>query len=360
MTAKVKKPAQRILLKLQHIPLRAYSIAGVLVFAAVATALLVNSRAATPTASLEPEAGSRSGNVIVVSDSVASGGSAVEFGVAEEVCATTGEGGYPLPNLVGYTNSCNTGPRYECTSTLSGLTTSSNGQVIERVCINGSLEIRHDNVTVRDVKIMGTGTYALDIGQNMTVCPSNLRVEFTEVNMINAANMDIGVYQRCKSTVGVHTFDRMEVHNAGRGMMMYGNIVITNSYFYSSRTAEGAHRTSLSTHGGDNFTVTGSTFICVNTGCSSSVNMYSDYAPVTNYLFQSNVLAGGSICLRGGETHSFPNDTHDIRVLNNRFSQVYYPECGSLQEFAQFDESAPGNVRSGNVYHESGLPIPGE
>lgn len=272
------------------------------------------------------------------------------------VPGSTGAGGYPLPNLNGRANACNTGPRYECTHTQGTLITSSHGQVIERVCINGSLEIRHNNVTVRDVTIMGTGTYALDIGQNTSPCPSNLHVSYTEVNMVNAGNMDWGIYQRC---AGGHTFDHLKIHNLGRGMMVYGNLTMTNSYLYSHRTQTGAHRTALSTHGGDNFTVTGNTFICVNTGCSSGVNMYSDYAPVTNYLFQNNLVGGGSICLRGGETHNFPDDTHDIRILNNRFSTLYNPLCGQFQAIGQFDFDGPGNVASGNVYHESGAAIPG-
>lgn len=100
--------------------------------------------------------------------------------------------------------------------------------------------------------------------------------------------------------------------------------------------------------------------MCVGSNCSSSANMYSDYAPMANYLFEDNLLAGGTICLRGGETHTYAAETHDIHVLNNRFSQTYNPKCGVYQAFAQFDEAAPGNIRSGNVYHETGLPIEGE
>ena len=210
---------------------------------------------------------------------------------------------------------------------------------------------------MRDVLVMGTGSYALDIGQNTAICPSNLRVEYTEINMTNAGNMDWGIYQRC---AGGHVFDHITVLYAGRGMMTYGNLTLNQSYIYSNRTETGAHRTAFSTHGGTNFTITGNTLICVNTGCSSSLNIYSDYAPATNVLIQGNLVAGGSICMRGGETHAYATQTRDIRVLNNRFSTVYAPECGTLQAFAQFDESAPGNVRSGNVYYESGLPIPGE
>lgn len=311
----------------------------------------------------ELEAGSRTGNAASVSDTTASSGSAVKFGESAEACETTGPGGYALPDLEGYTNSCNTGVRHECTSTHNGdFTTSADGQVIQDLCIDGSLEIRHNNVTVRDVRIAPTSgqLYLLDIGQGLATCPTGLNVEYTEIDNSSTGNLDWGMYQRCTPATGVHRFDHVKIENIGRGALIEGNIVITNMYIYAQYDAPEAHRTALSSHGGDNFQVSNSSFICVNTNCSSSVNMYSDYAPITNYTLQNNVLSGGSICLRAGSSHTYGADTHDIRILNNRFSTVYAPECGTLQAFAFFDADNPGNVRSGNVWHESGLPVTGE
>lgn len=310
---------------------------------------------------LEAENGDTSGNYEYVSDGTASESSAIMF--RGPGCDTIGAGGYPLPNLEGYANGCNTGPRYECTSTHTGnFTTSSDGQVVEGICIDGSLRINHNNVTVRDVKIAPTSArlYLLDIGRNMEVCPTNLLVEYTEVDNSGVGNLDWGVYQRCKGDTGLHTFDHLKVHNIGRGMLIEGGIVITNSYIYSNYTTPEAHRTALSSHGGDGYVVQNNTFICVNTGCSSALNMYSDYAPVTNYLMEENVLAGGSICLRAGSSHTYGEFTENIKIFNNRFSTVYAPECGTLQAFAFFDADNPGNERSGNVWHESGLPVTGE
>lgn len=342
----------------------------VLKFAAVIAILLLGSAvtyaAITGYKSIETENGSLTGNASTVADASSSSGNAVKFGTEEtdpgggDDCTvpTVGAGGYPLPDLTGRANPCNTGPRYECTSTYTGsFATSSDGQVIDRMCINGELRVNHDNVTIRDTKIVSGGLYGLDIGRDSSTCPANTLIEYVEIDKSPASGIPWGTYQRCP---GGQTYDHIKMHNVGRGMMIYGNITVTNSYIYSHLTTEGAHRTGISTHGGDNFTVTGNTFICVNTGCSSSVNMYSDYAPVTNYLLQNNLVAGGSICIRGGQTHTYPNDTHDIRILNNRLSTIYAPECGTLQALAQFDSSAPGNVRSGNVWHETGLPITGE
>lgn len=105
--------------------------------------------------------------------------------------------------------------------------------------------------------------------------------------------------------------------------------------------------------------LTNNTFILVNTGCSSAVSICSRLAPATGVLIEGNVIAGGAICLRGGETHEYAKQTRDIRVVGNRFSTRYAPECGAQQALAQFDDSGTGNLRSANVWHESGLPLNG-
>lgn len=343
----------------------------------------------------ESEAGTRTGNVAIVPDTSASGGAAVQFGETSVACATTGPGGYALPNLEGYANSCNTGARHACTSTHTGtFSTSSNGQVIQDMCIQGTLRINHDNVTIRDVTIAPTSPviYLVDIGRNFVslgtapACPVGLNIEHTTIDYSAVGETDWGVFQRCHPATGVHRFDHVKIENIGRGMLMGsdpcstgtvdgncngtlnldytgGNLTMTNSYIYAQYSAAGAHRSGLSTHGGDNYTVTGNTFICAGTNCSSSANLYHDYWAVSDYTFQNNVVAGGSICLRAdisdANLAAFGPLIHDIKVLNNRFSTVYAPECGSLQAFIFYGD-APGNVRSGNVWHESGLPVTGE
>lgn len=245
-----------------------------------------------------------------------------------------------------------TGPRYASTATHGSMTTTTDGQIIEGITINGSLDIRHNNVTVRDVTINGNGTYALDIGQDTSPCPSGIRIEYSDVNMANAPPNSMPIYSRCGGAIA---FDHIAVYNSGRALRITSNTTITNSFFSSTRTWEGAHRAALSTHGGSNFVVKNNTFICELRGCSSAVNMYSDDAPVTDYLFAGNLLATtGAYCLRGGASHNYPDDTANIRIVDNAFSTRFNAKCGQYGAIAQFDTSAPGNISAGNYYHESG------
>jgi hypothetical protein len=68
---------------------------------------------------------------------------------------------------------------------------------------------------------------------------------------------------------------------------------------------------------------------------------------------QRNTLAGGSQALVGGQDPG----SHDVRVLDNTFSRLYYPTCGSLAPVRSFDLTEPGNQWSGNVWVDTGLPV---
>ena len=110
-------------------------------------------------------------------------------------------GGFPTLHV------SDSGHDFRITEHMDSMTTTYNGQVIERVRINGSLDIKHNNVTVRDVVILGTGNYTLDIGQDTSSCPSGLTVEYVEIDMINAPDdASMPVRQRCP---GGHTFDHL-------------------------------------------------------------------------------------------------------------------------------------------------------
>ena len=63
-------------------------IAFIFIFVVIGTVFLLAARAATSTASLEPESGTLSGNVSTIIDSTASNGSAVQFGTSSSSCPT--------------------------------------------------------------------------------------------------------------------------------------------------------------------------------------------------------------------------------------------------------------------------------
>ena len=256
----------------------------------------------------------------------------------------------------GWPSPSSTGPRASSTRTTGSLSSSKNGEVISRVTVNGNLTIRHDNVTVSDVVVNGTNTYMINVKRKANgSCPSNVRIEYTEVNGAHAAENDIPLYSPCG-----YIFDHGYVHNVGRTSRLVQNTTVSNSYIFSNRTgSSGAHRGAVGTNGGSNNQIINNVLMCEGVGCSAAIPMYGDFAPVNGLLVQHNLLATtGSYCAYGGSVPSKPYPLgSNIRFIDNHFSTRYFSTCGRYGTVTGFDNGVRGNVWSGNVWQETGRAV---
>lgn len=269
--------------------------------------------------------------------------------IAGPVSLHVGAPSWPTPR--------STGPRTAPTRTSGSLTSSRTGQVISGLTVNGRLTIRHDNVTVRDVIVNGTGTYMLQVLRTASGrCPTNVRIEYTEINGANASESDIPLYSpHCG-----YIFDHGHIHNVGRSSRLVNNTTISNSYIFSDRTgSSGSHRGAVGINGGSNNRIVNNVLMCQGTGCSAAIPMYGDFGPVDGLLVQHNLLATtGSYCAYGGSIDSkpYPNGSY-IRFINNHFSTKYFNTCGRYGPISGFENGVRGNVWSGNIWHESGRAL---
>jgi hypothetical protein len=255
----------------------------------------------------------------------------------------------------GFPTPATTGPRSSATATQGSISTSTNGQVIERLTVNGQVTIQHDNVTVRDVTVMGTGTYMIYIRPKANgQCPTNVQIEYVEINGQNAPASAIAVYG---AGCGF-TFDHGEIRNTGKGLRLTNNATVSNSYVYTARTWDGAHRTAIGNNGGSNLRVINNALYCELTGCSSAVSFYGDFAQVDNVLIQGNLMSTtGRYCIHGGSVSSKPYpDGTNVRILDNHFSTSLGARCGVSGPVTSFDDGVRGNQFSGNIWHETGQP----
>jgi hypothetical protein len=243
------------------------------------------------------------------------------------------------------------------TRSTGNLSSSAAGQVISRVTVNGRLTIRHDDVTVRDVTVNGTGTYMIQVVEKADgTCPRNVRIEYTEINGANAAENDIPLYSpHCG-----YVFDHGYVHDVGRSSRLVHGTTISNSYIFSNRTgSSGAHRGAVGINGGTDNQIVNNVLMCEGVGCSAAIPMYGDFAPVNGLLVQHNLLATtGSYCAYGGSIDSKPYpDGSNIRFVDNHFSKRYYGTCGRYGPVSGFDNGVRGNVWTGNVWDGTKKPV---
>jgi len=82
--------------------------------------------------------------------------------------------------------------------------------------------------------------------------------------------------------------------------------------------------------------------------------LFGDFAAIQYVLIQNNLFTtGGSYCIYGGSHPSkpYPNG-NNIRYIDNHFSTAVSALCGGYGPVAYFSTTNPGDVWTGNVWHD--------
>lgn len=338
--------------------------AGVVAFALVGTILLVGSHAATPTVSFEAEGGVRTGNGSLVSDSGASGGSAVKFSSAASSCPVSTPnkpdgpdpwgGCFPGPLSTGvpsgtalttYTGSC----------TISAPNTTIDSKNVN--CLSSDLVIAAANVTIKNSKI--SGRVVLD-NDNANVNSWSLTVQDTEI--------DGGVQQLPALGTANLTVIRANVHGGETAIQCEEKSTTCNvqdSYLHGQQLPVNAqwHLGGMLSDGGGPINVTHNFIVCdqpavynPDGGCTGDFNMIPNFATAHNVtatynLFGSNISS--AYCTYGGDkpTSSYPHGNH-IVYQNNIFQKGTNGLCAGYGPVADFNFSGTGNVWINNKYDD--------
>jgi hypothetical protein len=230
---------------------RKRAIIFVVAFATIGTILLLLTRAATPTAHFETESANLSGNATIVSDTQASGGQALQFNAPT---TPPPSGSSRCPAFPAFPDANCTGTLPNITRTNSGsITTSQPGQVIQNVNVTGSIQVNHDNVIIRNVRVSQPGGVAIAITPGAT----GTLIEDCELNGTGSPTSDEAVQYTN------YTIRRCNIYGFGEGPRMNGNVTIEDNYMHDfvDYSHLDAHQDGVQTTSGSNMTVRHNTII---------------------------------------------------------------------------------------------------
>jgi hypothetical protein len=240
-------------------------------------------------------------------------------------------------------------PDASCTGVLPGsslspsgsVTTAFDGQVIQNLDINGSIQVNHNNVTVRNVRLRNPGGTAITVLQKTGLVVEDCEIDGTGntngAEVINHHN---------------YTIRRCNVHHFGEGPRANGNVVIEDNYFhtFTNFIPQGAHQDCVQITSGHNITIRHNTCM-MNVDGGNAAIMIGSYSG-GDILVENNLLGGGGFTAYCGEMNGYTN----VRYLNNRFSTAYFPRGGYWGPWAQCGNA----TRTGNVWHDgpnAGQPV---
>ena len=171
----------------------------------------------------------------------------------------------------------------------------------------------------------------------------------------------------CQNRAGSHgigdanvTARRVNIHSCENGLDVNQNVVVEDSYIHDLYNGGGSHLDGIQlaghwtgsgfAQGAVNVTVRHNTIYGVGPGGSFGTSaIISNSGGDTNILIEGNLLAGGAYTLYCEQGTKGVN----YRVLNNRFSTRFGPKVGYYGPSTDCSDE----TQSGNVYHETGMPL---
>ncbi len=343
---------------IQKLPGSAFMALAVLVFGALGTWLLVGTHAATPTANFEAEAGTRSGNASVLTDAAASGGSAVKFTTASSASwpDDTNTGTPANVTLHSCPLNISSAGNYDSCNFAGDLTITNvckNTVIITRSKINGQVQVK------------GPGGYDYTPGNLSPNAACDATGATISDTTIDCGCMSQGANDTPEAVSGVNfTLLRVNLFNAGHGVTPDEFVTIQDSYIHGLGGNTDAHKDGIFISEGDHYLIKHNVVECndgPSMGCTSAIGILSDFSDVTYATFDGNLLNTiGAYCFYGSGGPQKPYRTYHTSFINNHFGRKFNPNCAFYGPVTYFDVNATGNVWSGNVWDDTGAPVPAE
>jgi hypothetical protein len=270
----------------------------------------------------------------------------------------------PLPPPSGWPNASNTGvdPSVALTPYTGPMTITTPGTTIENAVIStdhGSLRIQASNVTLRNVKLLGTELTVWDNTDTLEI--SGIVLDHLTVDGQGKASTTNNDYAVGGGYGGGFTLAYSDISGWDTGVMVNAapaNVNIHDNYVHGLGPNSDVHKTALSSNGGGgNAVVRHNNLDCGVSGCSAAMSLYGDFATISDWVVDNNLFnTEGSYCTYEGTLPKrFPVADH-IVWQNNVYGKQYHATCGIYGPETGWG-SGNGNVWLNNTWADTGAQI---
>jgi hypothetical protein len=205
--------------------------------------------------------------------------------------------------------------------------------VIDGFDITGSVEIRANNVTIRNSRITSGEEHVIrvykDSGGNTY---QNFVIEDSRLRGVGS----------CEAAIAFSNYTARRVHISGcaDGAKAFSNTTIADSYIADRYRTSGSHNDGIQSSGGQNILIRHNTVLGPYKKSTSAIKVTGEQNDLANVLIENNYLSGGAYSLYTTEGNS--HRATNIDVVGNTFetgSSLY----GDIRNTAT-DASFSGNV----------------
>ena len=216
------------------------------------------------------------------------------------------------------------------------------GAVVAGLDVAGTIQVRADDVTIRNTRAMSINTGGND--------GSGMEFRGTVIE-------DVTVDGRGVSAMGIDglnfTARRVEVLNTKNGFRLFTDSTVEDSLVHHLFADQGDHTSGIGSNGGSDLIIRRNRVDCGRVPqCSGALVLYPQPTQ-TRVVVEDNHLDGGGYCLYAPD-HS----AQDVHIVDNRFGRRAYPHCGAFGPIGSGLGQGAGNIWRGNTWLDTGEPLP--
>ncbi len=234
-----------------------------------------------------------------------------------------------------------------------------NGAVFAGYSVHGTVTVTGSNVVIKDDSISNYGNDISGDGVNLTGNPSNVTIEHTNISSPYGTQGSNGIFAGIKDINGEAQGTRVLANNiadASTGVQIYIGLIQDNYIHDVSPSSPSSHLNGTTSNGSTvPLTIQHNTIFNPNEQ-TDAVSLFEDFGVEANVVISGNLLAGGGYTVYGGQNPG-GQQAYNIRITDNRFSTIYYPQSGFYGYITDFDPNAPGNAWSGNIWDNTGASV---
>lgn len=244
------------------------------------------------------------------------------------------------PTFTGYPSATTTGVPAGTTLTPytgpSTITTA--GTIIDSKTITSALIIKANNVTIKNCRIAVPNAAFIILNDSGN---TGFLLQDTEIDGLNTVTDGAAIGGRN------YTALRCNIHGTGDGVKLGDNVTIQDSYIHDLYGGNDSHNDGMQCSDGTNVRILHNTILPVYTGATSCIIIKADFGPITDLIFDSNLVGGGGWCVYGGNGFSGLPDATAVQITNNKFTTAYFPNGGA---FGPITNTGAGVTVTGNTW----------
>jgi hypothetical protein len=226
------------------------------------------------------------------------------------------------------------------------------GAVLSDLSIPCGVSVTASNVTIKDVKIVTGGQSAMGIAlrhvQDVTIEHSTIAGTNT-----GSGRLMVGVKDVYGDARGTRILDN-NISRSSTGVQIYQGLIQGN-YIHHLGMISSDHVNGVTTNGNTRPLAIRHNTIFDSFAQTDAIGLFQDFGVVANVIIDDNLLGGGGYSIYGGMGGK--GQPSHIVVRGNRISTRFFRHGGYWGPAIDFNDRAPGDVWSGNVWDNTGRPV---